>query len=70
MAARKCGSCGSAKRSSTARISEPRISDSGGVPRVATSIPIRYVVNGKRFATLTAAQDYARTKPGAVIKQL
>lgn len=65
----RCGSCGSGKRSSTARLGEPTTGN-GKVPRVATSVPVRYMVNGQRFATLTAAQDYARTKPGAIIKRL
>jgi hypothetical protein len=39
-------------------------------PKVGTTSPVRYVVNGRKFSTLTAAQDYARTQPGAVIRQL
>lgn len=38
-------------------------------PKIGTMAPIRYTVNGKKFSTLTAAQDYARTQPGAVIRQ-
>ena len=65
---RKCGSCGSRSQGSTARMGAPR--SDGRVPRVAGAVPVRYSVNGKRFATLTAAQDYALKHPGAVIRQL
>lgn len=65
----RCGSCGGGRSAhSTARLGVGPETRSG-VPRVAEIAPIRYIVNGKRFATLTAAQDFARTKPGAVIKQ-
>lgn len=65
---RRCGSCGGGKAAHTARTSEMRVG--GNVPRVAATVATRYVVNGKNFATMTAAQDYARTKPGAIIKQV
>ena len=39
-------------------------------PMVASSSPIRYTVNGKKFSTLTAAQDYASQFPGSVIRQV
>ena len=42
----------------------------GAAPKVATTSPVRYMVNGRKFSTLTAAQDYARTQPGAVIRQV
>jgi hypothetical protein len=42
----------------------------GTAPRVATTSPVRYIVDGKKFSTLTAAQDYASSRPGAVIRQL
>jgi hypothetical protein len=38
-------------------------------PKVAEFAPVRYSVNGKKFSTLTAAQDYARAHPGSVIRQ-
>jgi hypothetical protein len=44
----------------------------GGMSRpakIAEFAPIRYTVNGKKFSTLTAAQDYARQHPGSVIQQ-
>lgn len=44
-------------------------SDRTAPPRVGSTAPVRYTVNGKKFSTLTAAQDYARTQPGAVIRQ-
>jgi hypothetical protein len=37
--------------------------------RTPSAPPTRYTVNGRKFATLTAAQDYARTIPGAVVRQ-
>lgn len=40
-----------------------------GVPRTGSTPPIRYTVNGRKFSTLTAAQDYAAKHPGSVIRQ-
>jgi hypothetical protein len=61
-----CSSCG--KRSG--RFPTTMQSGDGAAPRVVTTSPVRYTVNGKRFSTLTAAQDYARNMPGAVIRQV
>lgn len=60
-----CGRCGQQQRGSTAL-------PNGHTrpPMVATTSPTRYVVNGKKFSTLSAAQDYAQGIPGAVIRQL
>jgi len=45
------------------------MTDRTAAARVGTS-SVRYSVNGKKFATLTAAQDYAQAHPGSVIRQL
>ena len=60
-----CAKCGQSGRFPTTM--QP---DRSGVPRVATAMPIRYTVNGKKFSTLTAAQDYASKYPGSVIRQV
>lgn len=59
-----CAKCGQSRRTSTARTP-----DRTAPPRVGTSAPVRYTVDGKKFATLTAAQDYASKHPGSVIRR-
>lgn len=59
-----CHKCGQG-RGSTANTAPTGVT---AAPRIATASPIRYIVKGKKFSTLTAAQDYARSVPGAVIR--
>jgi len=61
-----CAKCGK----TTGRYPTTMQASDATAPRVGTTSPVRYVVNGRKFSTLTAAQDYARTQPGAVIRQL
>jgi hypothetical protein len=78
--AHRCGSCGNSRRaddrrgpSSPASTSDRRAVSNDAL--IAASRP-RYLVvasqlatEGRRFATLTAAQDYARSS-GGIVRQL
>jgi len=63
MARLPCAKCGQSRRAQTTLI------DRTAAPRTGTS-SVRYMVGGKRFSTLTAAQDHAASNPGSVIKQM
>lgn len=60
-----CAQCGKSGRYPTTMQSSR-----SGVPRVATTSPVRYTVGGKKFLTLAAAQDYASRNPGSVVRQV
>lgn len=59
-----CTKCGQRGRYPTT------MQSSTAAPKVASSSPTRYTVGGKKFSTLTAAQDYASQFPGSVIRQV
>lgn len=59
-----CSKCGQSRRGTTAALV-----DRTAPTRVATAAPVRYTVNGRKFSTLTAAQEYAKAHPGSVIRQ-
>lgn len=72
-----CGSCGDRRRTmhdrrragtDTRRSVPPNALTAGAKPRYLV-VPNQLSRDGKRFSTLTAAQDYARST-GGIIRQL
>ena len=71
-----CGSCGGRKATPNAKYVPTKPGATTSAESFAASANPRYLVvarqtstSGKRFSTLTAAQDYAR-RSGGIIRQL